>query len=123
MASRRSLELPLPEEPIELKRETRAFLESSPEEGQLRIREARFLAEPLWREWGGALREAGMVYDRFLEIVRGYSGEVRLWVVGERVWEHCAAGLRGRLLRRLPASRESSVEREDDLIACTGVAC
>jgi hypothetical protein len=39
---------------------------------------------------------------RFLEISRDYSGELRLWVVGERPWDHCAAGLAGRVRRRLP---------------------
>jgi len=43
-----------------------------------------------------------MQYGRFLEISRGYAGEIRLWVVGERPWDHFAAGLAGRLLRRLP---------------------
>ena len=46
-----------------------------------------------------------MDYERFLEISRGYAGEFRLWVVGERPWDHCAAGLAGRLLRRLPARK------------------
>jgi hypothetical protein len=126
MAKKRSVELPLPEEPIALKRETRAFLEASPEEGARRIRDARFLAEPLWEAWGDALRGAGMGHDRFLEVARGYSGEIRLWVVGERIWAHCAAGLSGRLLRRLPAaSAESGVgcDERDELLTCTGVAC
>ena len=36
-------------------------------------------------------------------IARGYSGELRLWVVGERPWDQCVAGLAGRVRRRLPA--------------------
>jgi len=117
------VELPLPDEPINLKRETRAFLESSPAEGARRIRDARFLAEPLWEAWGDGLRSVGVEHDRFVEIARGYSGEIRLWVVGERIWEHCASGLRGRLLRR--AGRETGTEeqREDELLTCTEVAC
>ncbi|MDQ3794089.1 MAG: hypothetical protein M3316_00160, partial [Actinomycetota bacterium] len=35
------------------------------------------------------------------EISRDYSDELRLWVVGERPWDHCAAGLAGRVRRRL----------------------
>jgi hypothetical protein len=44
--------LPLPPEPAGLRAETRAFLEDSPEEGTRLIHDARFVAEPLWQEWG-----------------------------------------------------------------------
>jgi len=94
--------LPLPPEPAWLRAETRAILEDSPEEGTRTIHDARFVAEPLWQEWGGRLEAAGVGYERFLGISRGYAVELRLWVVGERPWEHCAAGLAGRVTRRLP---------------------
>lgn len=97
--------LPLPDEPVELKAETRALLEDSPEKGGRLISEAAFVADLLWEEWGADLESAGMGYDRFMEISRSYVGELRLWVVGERPWDHCAAGLAGRLSRRLPARR------------------
>ena len=103
--------LPPPPEPARLRAETRAILEDSPEEGTRAIHDARFVAEPLWREWGGRLEGAGMGYERFLGIARGYAGELRLWVVGERPWEHCAAGLAGRVTRRLPEPALSEVER------------
>ena len=67
------------------------------------IADAAFVSDLLWEEWGTDLEGAGMDYGRFLEISRAYAGEFRLWVVGERPWNHCAAGLAGRLLRRLPA--------------------
>jgi hypothetical protein len=102
---------PLPPEPEGLRAETRAILEESPEEGERTIHDARFVAEPLWQEWGGRLEGAGMGYERFLGISRGYAGELRLWVVGERPWEHCAAGLAGRVTRRLPETALSEVER------------
>jgi hypothetical protein len=92
----------LPGEPANLRAETRALLEEWPEEGARVIGDASFVADPLWDEWGESLEAAGMVRDRFLEIARGYSGELRLWVVGERPWDHCAAGLAGRVRRRLP---------------------
>ena len=95
--------LPLREEPVELRAETRALLEESPEEGSRLIGEAAFVADLLWEDWGGLLEPAGMPYDRFLQISRGYADELRLWVVGERPWDHCAAGLAGRVQRRLPA--------------------
>jgi hypothetical protein len=98
--------LPLPEEPTELKAETRSLLEESPEEGNRLISDASFIAEPLWKDWGEGLEEAGMGYERFLKISRSYAGELRLWIVGERPWDHCAAGLAGRVWRRLPAKSE-----------------
>lgn len=100
----------LPEEPEELKAETRALLEESPEEGTRVINDARFVADPLWREWGSTLEASGMDYDRFLEISRGYADELRLWVLGERIWDHCAAGLAGRVWRRLPNEEKALSE-------------
>ena len=101
----------MPDEPKDLKAETRALLEESPEEGSRVIEDATFVSDLLWEEWETTLEEAGMNYDRFVEISRGYAGEFRLWVVGERPWNHCAAGLAGRSLRRLPA-REATILAE-----------
>jgi hypothetical protein len=95
--------LSLPEEPAELRARIRALLEDRPEEGARVVGEASFVAVPLWEEWGQALEGAGVSRERFLEISRGYAGELRLWVVGERPWDHCVAGLAGRVRRRLPA--------------------
>ena len=101
--------LPVPDEPKDLKAETRALLEESPEEGSRVIEDATFVSDLLWEEWGNDLEEAGMGYDRFVEISRRYAGEFRLWVVGERPWNHCAAGLAVRSLRRLPASNATNL--------------
>ena len=95
--------LPLRKEPVELRAETRALLEESPEEGSRLIGDAAFVADLLWEDWRGTLERQGMGRDRFLEIARGYADELRLWVVGERPWDHCASGLAGRVQRRLPA--------------------
>ena len=92
----------LPAEPADLRAETRALLEDWPEEGARVIGDAAFVADLLWSEWAEDLEDAGMDRDRFREISRDYSGELRLWVVGERPWDHCAAGLAGRVRRRLP---------------------
>ena len=102
--------LPLPEEPSELRSKVRALLEDRPEEGARLIGDASFVADPLWDVWGEDLEGAGMSRERFLEISRGYTGELRLWVVGERPWDHCVAGLAGRVRRRLPAP-ETAVYR------------
>ena len=106
--------LPLPDEPTGLKAETRVLLEESPEEGGRVIADTAFVTDSLWEEWGTDLGDAGIGYERFVEISRGYAGEFRLWVVGERPWDHCAAGLAGRLLRRLPA-REATILAEVEL--------
>jgi hypothetical protein len=95
--------LPLPEEPAELRSKVRALLDDRPEEGARVIGDASFVADPLWEVWGEGLEGAGVSRERFLEISRGYKGELRLWVVGERPWDHCVAGLAGRVRRRLPA--------------------
>jgi hypothetical protein len=95
--------LPLPGEPAELRAETRALLEESPEEGARVVEDATFVAGTLWEQWGETLERSGMDQARFLEISRGYSAELRLWVVGERPWNHCVSGLAGRVWRRLPA--------------------
>ena len=106
--------LPLPEEPTKLRVETRALLEDSPEEGTRVINDAAFLSDLLWEEWGEGLEEAGMGQGRFREIARGYAGELRLWIVGERPWDHCAAGLAGRVWRRLPAPQTQTNLAEVD---------
>lgn len=94
--------LSLPEEPVEIKAETRLLLEETPEEGTRVISDTRFVADLLWDEWGETLEDSGMDYGRFLEVSRGYADELRLWVFGERPWDHCAAGFAGRVWRRLP---------------------
>ncbi len=101
--------LPLPDEPAGLKAETRALLEESPEEGSRVIADATFVSDLFWDEWGPNLEEAGMDYARFVEVSRGYAGEARLWVVGERPWNHFAAGLAGRLLRRVPIQKATNL--------------
>jgi len=96
------VELILPEEPAKLRAETRALIEDSPEEGIQLVNSGHPLSELLWEEWGAKLERFGMDRGRFLQITHGYATEIRLWVMGERPWEHCIAGLAGRVRRRLP---------------------
>lgn len=98
--------LPVPDEPVELRARFRRLLEESPEEGLGLVREGTWISAPLWREWGESLERAGVSYEQFTQIAAGYGDELRLWVMGERPWEHCAAGLAGRVRRRVPAARE-----------------
>ena len=101
------IELAPPDEPLRLRAETRALLEGDPEEGMRLVRAGSPLADLLWEEWGAELEEAGIDRERYDQIVRGYSDEIRLWVMGEHIWEHCVAGLAGRLRRRIPRKSES----------------
>jgi hypothetical protein len=94
--------LALPEEPVELRRRTRALIEDDPARGAAVVDAGAWVADPLWGVWGPALRPAGMDRDRFGEIVAGYRRELWLWVMGERTWAQAAGGLLGRVQRRLP---------------------
>ncbi len=54
----------------------------------------------LWARWS-ALAAHGMDAESFCEVVAGYRREVWFWIAGDRTWEHCCAGLIGRIARRL----------------------
>jgi hypothetical protein len=94
--------LALPEEPVALRRRTRALIEQDPVEGAAVVDAGAFIAEPLWASWGPALRAAGMGRGRFDEVVAAYRRELWLWVMGERTWAQAGGGLLGRVQRRLP---------------------
>ena len=52
--------------------------------------------------------------ERFGQIVAGYGNELRLWVAGERPWQHAISGLAGRVERRLtpfPVDLADGVDR------------
>jgi hypothetical protein len=42
----------------------------------------------------------GLDQPAFVSLVGGYRRELWLWLVGERTWEQCCAGLIGRIGRR-----------------------
>ena len=98
-----SRSLALPEEPVELRRRTRALIEQDPARGAAVVDAGAWIADPLWGVWGPALERAGMDRDRFGEVVAGYRRELWLWVMGERTWAQAGGGLLGRVQRRLPA--------------------
>ena len=98
--------LTLPEEPRAVKSLARTLLDQAPETGLPVVTTGEWIADPLWENWGEALRERGMGREQFGQIVAGYGNELRLWVAGERPWEHYISGLAGRVERRLaPSSR------------------
>ena len=94
--------LPVPEEPVELRQETRALAQEAPERAAALLEDGEWIAGPLWERWGPALQAAGMGRARFLRVVAGYRRELWLWVMGERTWAQSAGGLAGRVRRRLP---------------------
>jgi hypothetical protein len=96
--------LVLPEEPVELRRRTRALIEDDPVRGAALVDAGAWIADPLWADWGPALQAAGMDRDRFGGIVAGYRRELWLWVMGERTWAQAAGSLLGRVQRRLPSA-------------------
>ena len=98
----RSPTLVLPDEPVELRRRTRALIEHDPVRGAAVMEAGSWVADPLWAVWGPALQPAGLDRDRFGEVVAGYRRELWLWVMGERTWAQAAGGLLGRVQRRLP---------------------
>lgn len=55
----------------------------------------------LWARWS-VLGSFGIGARTFEAAVVDYRREIGFWLVGERLWEQCCAGLIGRLLRRLP---------------------
>ena len=58
------------------------------------------VARWLWARWS-VLGSQGMDEHRFCDVVTDYRREVWLWLVGDRTWEQCCAGLIGRIARRL----------------------
>jgi hypothetical protein len=96
--------LPLPEEPRALKSMARTLLDQAPEAGLPLVVAGEWIGDPLWESWGDVLEERGMEREQFGQIVAGYGNELRLWVAGERPWQHFISGLAGRVERRLSPS-------------------
>jgi hypothetical protein len=93
--------LPLPEEPGALKALVRELLQQSPETGLPLVVAGTWMSDPLWELWGAELTRHGMERDRFGQIVAEFGNELRLWVVGERLWAQYITSLAGRVRRRL----------------------
>ena len=84
-----------------MKDQTRTLLEQAPAAGFDLLEAGEWIAAPLWRLWGDQLAARGMDRDQFQQIMVDYRNEMRLWLVGERTWEHAIAGLIGRVERRV----------------------
>ena len=52
-------DLSLPEEPLALRRRTRALIEEDAERGRAVVDAGSWIADPLWERWGPALEPAG----------------------------------------------------------------
>lgn len=90
-----------PPEPRSLKDQTRALLAEQPASGRELLACGEWIAGPLWQLWGAQLAEAGMTCEQLRRIASGYENEMRLWLVGERTWEHAIGGFVGRVNRRV----------------------
>jgi hypothetical protein len=104
--------LPLPGEPQALKRVARALLEQAPAIGLPLVSTGEWIVDPLWGPWSATLEPRGMSRDSFSRIVAEYGNELRLWVVGERPWDHYVSGLSGRIARRLAPFPAAQAGRE-----------
>ncbi len=91
-----------PPEPLELRAATRRLLTDAPTEGLRLLASGDWILDLLWEAWGTTLAAASWDRERLSRVIVGYSNELRLWVLGERPWEHCIGGLAGRVERRLP---------------------
>jgi hypothetical protein len=110
------IDLPLPDEPSALKALVRELVQQAPETGVPLVVAGTWLADPLWELWGTELTRHGMARERFGQIVAGFGNELRLWVVGERLWTQYITSLAGRVTRRLspmPARVEPPVTSDE----------
>ena len=62
---------------------------------------AHRVAPWLWARWS-ALRTAGVDEASFVRVAIAYRRELWLWLLGDRTWAQCCAGLIGRVDRRVP---------------------
>ena len=107
-------DLPRLEEPRALKQMARALLDQAPAAGLPLVVSGDWIAGFFWEGWGASLATRGMEQEAFGRVVAGYGNEVRLWVAGERPWEHCVSGLAGRVARRLAPAPEAPTRPEPD---------
>ena len=103
-----------PEEPQSLKDQTRTLLEQSAAAGFSLLEAGDWIVTPLWQVWGVQLARSGMTPEQFRQIVVDYRNEMRLWLVGERTWEHAIGGLSGRVNRRVSVIQPAKM----DLTGC-----
>ncbi len=90
--------LHLPDEPFALRLAWRnAVLGGAP----LADVVAHQVAPWLWARWS-ALRTAGIDEAGFARVAIAYRRELWLWLLGDRAWAQCCAGLIGRVDRRVP---------------------
>ncbi|HVX30799.1 MAG TPA: hypothetical protein VHA53_09995 [Nitrolancea sp.] len=95
------MQISAPPEPRALKEQTRALLAEQPAAGHALLARGEWIAEPLWQLWGRQLIDAGMSCEQLRRVAAGYENEMRLWLVGERTWEHAIDGFIGRVNRRV----------------------
>jgi hypothetical protein len=93
--------LHLPDEPTALAERWLAAVRSGREFDEILSGDGG-LSSWLWSRWR-SLATVGMDEADLDRVVHGYRRELWLWLVGERTWAQCCAGLIGRIDRRIPA--------------------
>lgn len=91
--------LHLPDEPIGRREEWRAAVLDGRSLADV-VGGHESIARWLWARWS-ALESFGTREETFAAVVVGYRRELWLWLLGERMWKQCCAGLIGRLERRV----------------------
>lgn len=85
------------EEPVELRSRLRALAAAEPELARRCLGDE--VAEIVGTRLASPLSPTARA--QLSAACGGYSRELWLWLAGERSWEQCAAGLEGRIRRRL----------------------
>lgn len=93
------LRLHLPDEPVGRRQAWRSAVLDG---GDLRevVGGPDGVARWLWSRWS-VLGTVGMEADALSAVATAYRREIWLWLVGDRAWDQCCAGLIGRIGRRL----------------------
>lgn len=88
------IKLPIPDEPLELKREAVEWLRSLGVTEEDPLRNSHLImwiwnkvAGYLWANWKGILEEYGFNWQKFQKILPISKNSVRKWATGEYLWE------------------------------------
>lgn len=105
----RAKDLAVPPEPVSERNRLRLVVQESPSAWAALA--GPWAVEALWCWWGGELSQSGMSLSGLAAVAGEYQSELRLWLMGERTWEHTASGLAGRLRRRAVPAIETGEAR------------
>ncbi len=93
------LGLHVPDEPVGRREEWRAAVLNGQSLADV-VGGREGIARWLWARWS-VPGSFGTCEETFAAVVVGYRRELWFWLLGDRMWTQCCAGLIGRLGRRL----------------------